>query len=169
MIAPGPKATRLAWWLAIAAVCAPAPAQDNPSAPDDRAVSVGNWEVVAVEMNGRPVDPELLAMLRVVYRSDGSWVVFFKSLAAAEGTSTNRQDLNPKTFEMATLGSESIEPSRFTGIYKHDGETRILCFVPEGKPRPDAFEAPRRSGRTLVTLRRAAGNLSPSGSRNAAR
>ncbi len=56
---------------------------------------------------------------------------------------------------MATLGSESIKPSRSTGIYKHDGDTRVLCFAAEGKPRPDEFTAPKRSRRTLVTLKRA--------------
>jgi uncharacterized protein (TIGR03067 family) len=124
-------------------------------APDDRAISVGHWDVAAVEMNGRPIDPELLAMLHVLYRADGSWAVLFKSLTVAEGTSTNREDAAPKTFEMTTLGSGSIKPSRYTGIYKHEGDTRVLCLVPDGKPRPADFTAPRRSGRTLVTLRRA--------------
>ena len=69
--------------------------------------------------------------------------------------STYRQDESPKAFEMATLGSESIKPSRYTGIYRHDGDTRVLCVAPDGKPRPDEFTAPRRSHRTLVTLKRA--------------
>lgn len=151
----------LAW--ALLATMVPARAQSpGPAIPrDDRVISVGVWEVVSVEMNGKPVDPELLAMLRVVYRADGSWVVLFRNLPVAEGRSTNRQDCTPKTFEMETLGSENIEPSRYTGIYRNDGDTRMLCFVPDGKPRPDDFQAPRRSGRTLVTLRRAAAPATP--------
>lgn len=144
----------LAPWLALAALTVPAHAQ-SPATTDDRANSVGFWDVAAVEMNGRPVDPELLAMLRVIYRADGSWAVYFKSLPVAEGTSTNRQDDSPKTFEMATLGSESMKPVQYTGIYKQDGDTRVLCFASDGKPRPDEFTAPKRSHRTLVTLKRA--------------
>ncbi len=141
--------------LALAILAATAHAQSPAAILDDREISVGRWEVVSVESNGRPIDPDLLAMLQVIYRPDGSWAVLFKSLPVAEGTSTYRQDESPKTFEMATLGSESIKPSRYTGIYKHDGDTRVLCLAPDGKPRPDAFTAPKRSHRTLVTLKRA--------------
>ena len=127
-----------------------------PPAADDRATSVGRWRVVAVEWNGRPVDPEILALLQVAYRADGSWAVLFKNLPVAEGKSTHCQDVTPKTFEMETLGSEGIEPSRYKGIYRVDGDARVLCFAPENEPRPDDFSAPRRSGRMLVTLERAA-------------
>ena len=138
----------------MASACAQSP--DSGATRDDRAISMGRWEVRAVEVNGKPVDPELVAMLQVVYQADGYWAVFFKSLPVAEGRSTNRQDQSPKTFEMETLGSESMKPVRYTGIYKFDGDTRVLCFVPDGKPRPDEFLSPRRSGRVLVTLRRPA-------------
>lgn len=146
-------------WLAgaaLVAVAAPLPAQAPVPAPDDRVVSVGLWDVVAVEWEGRPVDPGLLSMLQVAYEADGTWAVLFKRLPVAEGRSTNRQDVSPKTFEMETLGSERIEPRRYVGIYKFDGDTRMLCMAAEGKPRPDDFTAGRRSGRMLVTLRRAA-------------
>jgi hypothetical protein len=141
--------------LALAILAATAHAQSPATILDDREISVGRWEVVSVESNGRPIDPDLLAMLQVIYRHDGSWAVLFKSLPVAEGTSTNRQGESPKTFEMATLGSESIKPSRYTGISRHDGDTRVLCLAPDGKPRPDEFTAPRRSHRSLVTLKRA--------------
>ena len=142
---------------ALAIPTASAYAQPPVAAPvsDDRAISAGHWDVVAVEWDGKPVDPEFLAMLRVAYRADGSWSVLFKRLPVAEGKSTNRQDQFPKTFEMQTLGSQGITASRYTGIYRLDGDTRVLCIVPDGKPRPDGFSAPRRSGRMLVTLRRA--------------
>ena len=150
-------AAKLVAWLcglALAVSAATAHAQSPAAILDDREISVGRWNLASVEMNGRPIDPELLAMVQVIYRPDGSWAVLFKSLPVAEGTSTNRQDESPKTFEMATRGSESIKPSRYTGIYKHDVDTRVLCLAPDGKPRPDEFTAPKRSGRVLVTLRR---------------
>lgn len=97
----------------------------------------------------------MLARLQVVFRADGSWVVLLRRIPVAEGKSTNQQDESPKTFEMETLGSESIKPSRFRGIYRLDGDTRVFCIVPDGKPRPDEFSAPRHSDRMLVTLKRA--------------
>jgi uncharacterized protein (TIGR03067 family) len=123
---------------------------------DDRATSVGLWDVVSVEMNGRQLDPELVALLQVAYREDGSWSVLFKGLRLAEGTSTNDQEASPKTFEMETLASEHSTPLKYTGIYRLEDDTRQLCFVEVGQPRPDAFTAPRGSRRVLVTLRRAA-------------
>jgi uncharacterized protein (TIGR03067 family) len=125
------------------------------AASDDLALSAGRWDVVAVEWDGTPMDPEWLARFHVVYLADGSWAVRLRGMPVAEGRSTIRQDASPKTFEMETLGSEGIKPSRFTGIYRVDGDTRMLCIVREGTPRPDEFSAPRNSGRMLVTLKRA--------------
>ena len=130
------------------------PPDGIPAPPDDREVSAGAWDVVAVEWDGATIDPEWLARLKVIYRADGSWAVFLRRLPVAEGRSTTRQDSSPKTFEMATLGSEGIEPSRFIGIYRIDGDVRMLCIVREGMPLPDRFAAPRDSRRMLVTLRR---------------
>jgi uncharacterized protein (TIGR03067 family) len=122
--------------------------------PDDRALSEGRWTVVAAVWDGTPVEQEMLARLQVIFRADGSWAVLLRRLPVAEGRSTNRQDVSPKTFEMETLGSEGIEPARYTGIYRLDGDTRVLCIAPAGMPRPDEFSAPRHSGRMLVTLER---------------
>lgn len=142
--------------LGLGALSAPAYARPPATAAvsDDRADSVGSWNVVAVEWDGKPVDPKLLAMLTVEYRADGAWAVLFKRLPVAEGKSTNCQDALPKTFEMETLGSEGIKPRRYKGIYQLDGDTRVLCVVADGEPRPNEFAAPRHSGRMLVTLRR---------------
>lgn len=136
-----------------------APAHAQPpvtaSAPDDRAISAGRWAVVKVEWDGKAVDSDFLALLHVAYRADGSWAVLLKSVTVAEGKSTTHQEALPKTFEMETLGSEGIQPTRYWGIYKLDGDTRVLCIVAAEKPRPEQFEAPKRSGRMLVTLKRA--------------
>jgi uncharacterized protein (TIGR03067 family) len=145
-------------WILMAAVATgfPAPARpmDATAAADDRALSAGIWTVAAVEWDGKPVDPELIKLLQVHFRADGSWAVLFRNRPVAEGRSTHRQDTSPKTFEMETLGSERIEPSRYTGIYRLDGDKSTLCIAPAARPRPDDFTAPKRSGRMLVTLER---------------
>jgi uncharacterized protein (TIGR03067 family) len=130
------------------------PLCDTAAGPDDLAISAGRWDVVSVERDGTPIDPDWLARLQVAYKADGSWAVLLRRLPVAEGTSTIRQDTSPKTFEMETLGSEGIKPSRFKGIYRLDGDTRVLCIVRHDAPRPDDFSAPRNSGRMLVTLKR---------------
>lgn len=144
--------------ILVAALSSVAPADsqaaDTSRVADDRAISVGHWDVVAVEWDGTPVDQELLSRLQVVFRADGSWAVLLRRMPVAEGTSTNRQDESPKTFDMETLGSEGIEPSRYRGIYRLDGDTRVFCLVRDGQPRPDEFSAPKHSDRMLVTLRR---------------
>ncbi len=152
---------RLTVWLGFLVVAvstsvafAGSPSAGRAERPDDRAMSAGRWNVVAAEWDGNPLDPEWLARLQVVYRADGSWTVFLRRFPVAEGTSTNRQDVSPKTFEMETLGSEGIVPARYVGIYRLEGDTRVLCIVREGTPRPDAFEAPRHSDRMLVTMKR---------------
>lgn len=157
---PGTVAVLTDCFLPCVAVCsvlvwADGPAREPPLVPDDRTISAGRWNVVAVEWDGAPVDPEWLARLQVVYQPDGSWVVFLRRMPVAEGRSTIREDVTPKSFEMETLGSEGIKPSRFHGIYRLDGDTRLLCIVREGRPRPDDFSAPRHSDRMLVTLKRA--------------
>ena len=146
-----PALSTACWLLA----CVAASAQESTVAPDDRAVSAGRWAVVEAVWDGNPLDREWLARLQVVYRPDGSWAVFLRRTPVAEGTSTIRQDVEPKTFEMATLGSEGVAPTRYSGIYRLDGDTSQLCIVREGTPRPDGFSAPRQSGRLLVTLERA--------------
>lgn len=141
--------------LAAPMAMTPAGAPETGPVSDDRAISVGGWEVISVEWNGKPVDKDVLSMLHVDFRADGSWTVRFKRIPVAEGRSTNRQDRSPKTFDMETLGSEEIAPRRYVGIYRLDGDVRVLCIAADGSPRPEDFSAPRRSGRMLVTLRRA--------------
>jgi uncharacterized protein (TIGR03067 family) len=151
------RETMSAWILMAAIATAPPVRAQSPNAPaaaDDRALSAGVWDVAAVEWDGKPVDPELIKLLQVHFRADGTWAVLFRNRPVAEGRSTNRQDTSPKTFEMETLGSERIAPSRYTGIYRLDGDTSVLCIGTAGKPRPDDFTAPKRSGRMLVTLER---------------
>lgn len=157
---PGLVSRRPGVWarilVAAAATAVPAPAWslDAPAAAEDRALSAGLWNVAAVEWDGKPVDPELIKLLQVHFRADGTWAVLFRNRPVAEGRSTNRQDTLPKTFEMETLGSERIAPTRYTGIYRLDGDTSTLCIGPAGKPRPDDFTARKRSGRMLITLER---------------
>jgi len=145
----------LCWWATRASTWVDDRQPWTAAAPDDRVASVGLWDVVAVEMNGKEIDPELVAMLQLAYRADGSWSVLFKGLTLVEGISTNDQESAPKTFDMETPAREHAKPQKYVGIYRLDGDSRQFCFVEHGQPRPDAFTAPRGSGRSLVTLRRA--------------
>lgn len=162
----GPARSRACLVVLVVTASALVGVADGPSADDDRAISVGRWDVVAVEWNGNPVAPEWLARLQVVYDADGSWTVLLRRIPVAEGRSTNHQDVVPKTFELETLGSEGIQPVRYLGIYRVAGDIRELCIVRDGTPRPDDFSAPRHSNRMLVTLRRAADSRIRGGDRD---
>ena len=139
---------------AVAALLLSAP--EPPVADPDRAASTGLWRVVAVEVNGRPVDDEITAMLAVVYAADGRWRVLFKSIPVAEGTSSNDPTTTPKSFVMQTVGPSdgSRSGDRYVGIYELRGDRRRFCFVPADRPRPGEFTSSRGSGRILVTLER---------------
>jgi hypothetical protein len=65
----------------------------------------------------------------VINEADGSWAVLLRRIPVAEGRSTTRQDVSPKTFEMETLGSDRIKPSRCLGIDRLDGDVRVLCIA----------------------------------------
>jgi uncharacterized protein (TIGR03067 family) len=147
-----PSRTLCSWFAIVALACG------QPAAgADDRALAAGRWRVVSAVWDGTPVEEDLLARLDVTFRADGSWAVFLRRVPVAEGSSTQRQDIAPKTFDMQTLGSVGIEPARYLGIYRLDGDTGMLCMVAAGMPRPDEFAAPRHSGRMLVTLERVRG------------
>lgn len=144
-------------WATLALIDARADSRSPAIAvADDRAASTGVWDVVTVEMNGRRLEDEFVAMLKIAYQADGAWTVLFKGLVVGEGRSQNDPNTNPKTFEMETRGGRKTKPRRYTGIYRMEGDSRQLCFVSDGMPRPDDFTAPRKSGRILVTLRRTA-------------
>ena len=137
---------------------APAASPDAEAPQGDPAVSAGRWRIVAVELSGKPVEPEIVSMLSIVYDADGGWTVLFKNIPVAEGTSTVDQATDPKSFEMKTLGSPAGNmPGRsYSGIYEMKGNRRRLCFVPAGKPRPAVFASARRTEQILVTLERIA-------------
>ena len=63
--------------LALALSAATAHAQPPAPFADDRKIPVDRWEVVSVEPNGKPIDPELLAILQVIYRPDRFWAAMF--------------------------------------------------------------------------------------------
>jgi hypothetical protein len=82
--------------------------------------------------------------------------VLFRSIPVAEGKSTNQQELSPKTFEMETLGSEGIKPSRYKGIYRLDAPGRherpgtIIKLAPDGQVGLRIFFQPLRAASAAI-------------------
>jgi len=144
----------LSEWLPLAIVVLAGSGGLHACPADDRAASVGVWAVEAVEVNGKQVDPETSALLRVSYRADGSWAVHFNGLPVGEGTSRHDPEARPRTFDMQTLGGTKTPARTYVGIYMMEDDIRRLCFVSADMDRPDAFTSPRGSGRILVVLRR---------------
>ena len=149
-----PPTPRLAALCVTATLLLAAGVSGADDLEDDRAVSAGRWRIVSAELNGRQIVPELTALLSVMYAADGTWTVFFKTLPVAEGTSSVNQAADPKTFEMATLGSGTSTGRRYWGIYEMRGGSRRMCFTPADRPRPTAFATTPASERLLVSMER---------------
>lgn len=125
-----------------------------PDGRDDREASTGRWHTTAIEINGKAFDPDITAMLSIVYGPDGHWWLLFKSVTVAEGASSADPATAPKSFEMQTLGSGRRTGRKYWGIYEMHGDRRRICFTPVDVPRPDSFSTAPGSRRILVEFAR---------------
>jgi RNA polymerase sigma-70 factor (ECF subfamily) len=60
----------------------------------------------------------------------------------------------PKWIDLSPPARGPNPGKTLPGIYAFDGDQLTLCFAAPGGQRPTEFEAPARSGRTLIVLRR---------------
>jgi uncharacterized protein (TIGR03067 family) len=118
----------------------------------------GNWNVVALEVDGQPMPAGMLGTARIVVEGDR-----FQSLgmgAVYEGTMKLDPSANPKTFDLTfTAGPEKGNTS--LGIYELDADDWKLCLTTRGGGRPKRFATEPGTGHALETLKR--GNPVPGG------
>jgi uncharacterized protein (TIGR03067 family) len=114
----------------------------------------GTWTLVAIEQDGKKAPEEKLkeAALKITMKGT-SFVFKAGDKTAAEGSFTIDPSKKPKQ-----LDAEGTNPGgkkeKTLGIYRFEGDTLQICFVPEGKERPTEFKTAADSGRILETLRR---------------
>ncbi len=59
----------------------------------------------------------------------------------------------PATIDLS-IKDGPVKEGKSVGIMKIDGDQLTLCYVPEGKPRPDKFESTEENGAHLFVLKR---------------
>lgn len=117
----------------------------------------GVWHVAAVEMDGQPMAPSMLAGARIEIQGGR-----FRSLnmgAIYEGDLRLDPAAAPKSFDLVfTTGPEKGNTNR--GIYEFDGDQWRLCLATRGGVRPREFATRPNTGHALQTLRRASADAS---------
>jgi uncharacterized protein (TIGR03067 family) len=111
----------------------------------------GNWNVVALEVEGQEMPAGMLGAARIVVEG-----ARFQSLgmgAVYEGTMKLDPSANPKTFDLTfTAGPEKGNTA--LGIYTLEGDDWKLCLTTRGGDRPTKFATAPGTGHALETLKR---------------
>lgn len=113
----------------------------------------GTWVVTQAIFDGQETAPEVAGSIRRVV--EGDHVVWQRDGKPFAGTRIELDPTRePKTIDVFPDGGPN-RGQRAPGIYRLEGDTLVLCMAPPDGTRPDAFEAPSGSGRSLMTFRRA--------------
>ena len=115
----------------------------------------GEWQVVALEIDGNQVKGEDVKKFKAVNGADGTWNITIEGEIKLQGTSEIDLTKEPKTVDLTVTEGEG-KGETMLGIYEFSDEnnTRKVCFVKAGDERPGEFSAPAGSGRFLATLKR---------------
>lgn len=127
-------------------------AETAKSAVEELQRHQGTWVVTRAVFDGQETEPEVARSIRrvvegdhVVWRRDG------KSFAGTRIELDARRE--PATIDVIPDGGAN-RGRRAPGIYRLDGDTLTICMAPPDGERPEAFEAPAGSGRSLMSFRR---------------
>lgn len=115
----------------------------------------GEWQVVALELDGNQVKEEDDKKFTVVNGADGSWNITVDGAIMVQGSSKIDPTKQPKTVDL-TVAEGASKGETILGIYEFSDEnnTRKVCFAKQGDERPGEFSAPAGSGRMLAVLKR---------------
>src|SRR5262249_7687333 len=110
----------------------------------------GTWEVVSLEIEGRPMGESGFRGSRIVVKGD----TFATCSMGATYRGTLRVDAAKKPGALDLLFEEGPEKgNRSLGIFELDGDTWKICLTVHGDTRPRAFETRPGSGLALETLK----------------
>jgi uncharacterized protein (TIGR03067 family) len=108
----------------------------------------GTWEMVRVVVDGKEQQEEVTVTLK-----DAKYTAQVGDEVVDEGTFKLDPTTTPKSLDITpTSGPEKGKTS--LGLYEVKGDNLRICFAPEGKSRPKAFESKEGSGDILVTYKR---------------
>jgi uncharacterized protein (TIGR03067 family) len=121
-------------------------ATEDRSAKDLAGIQ-GEWSTVSCEIDGRSIPRDQLSQGRL--QVQGNRWVYLNGPDKSEGTFQLDANTTPKGYQATGSNGDT-----WLGIYEFEGGTAKWCWAPPGKPRPERFEAPSDSGRTLIVNRR---------------
>jgi uncharacterized protein (TIGR03067 family) len=115
----------------------------------------GEWQVVALEIDGNQVKGEDVKKFKVVNGADGTWNITIEGEIKLQGTSEIDPSKEPKTVDLTVTEGET-KGETMLGVYEFSDEnnTRKVCFAKPGDKRPGEFSSPAGSGRMLAVLKR---------------
>jgi uncharacterized protein (TIGR03067 family) len=122
-----------------------------PSAKHDLEQMQGEWRVVKAVRAGHDAPEDVRAKLSV--KIEGNVFILVEQGNAREERA--EVTLNPKTEPRQLdlrLKRPGAEPGK--GIYRIEGDTLTLCWVPEGAERPKKFESESGTNVRLLVLKR---------------
>jgi uncharacterized protein (TIGR03067 family) len=133
-------------------------AAENPkdeTIKQERMKFFGEWQVVALELDGNHVKEEDVKKFKVVNGADGTWNISIEGEIKLQGTSEIDPAKEPRTVDLTVTEGEA-KGDTMLGIYEFSDEnnTRKVCFAGSGMQRPAEFSAPAGSGRILAMLKR---------------
>jgi uncharacterized protein (TIGR03067 family) len=113
----------------------------------------GNWNVLAVEVEGKRLSAEQTMSWKV--RFEGDKYSLQSGKEKIEGTFRLNPTQSPKAID-ATRASGADKGKTLRGIYRLSGDRLLMCLgAAGGKKRPTSFITQSRSGFRLYVLERA--------------
>jgi uncharacterized protein (TIGR03067 family) len=119
----------------------------------DRDAVRGNWRVIELHVDGRPMADEEARRFTVTNAGDGTWVLQHDGGDFARGESTIDPESVPKSIDFTSTGPDG-EVQHYLGIYELGEPTRKLCFARPGRPRPLDFTSTADNEQLLIVFQR---------------
>jgi uncharacterized protein (TIGR03067 family) len=131
---------------------AAAPDKSKPLVADVRFEAVaelqGEWSLVSLLLNGKPIDPGAIQYGKRVVKGDELTLKFGRDLVTKAKMAANPTK-QPKIMDYVHVAGMMAGQSQ-QGIYELEGKILKICSSPPGQTRPSEFTATPKNGRTLA-------------------
>lgn len=119
----------------------------------DRKKYEGTWQVMSLEVDGNISSEEDAKKFTVTNEADGRWTLEKEGEVVARGTSEIDPTKVPRTIDFVVIDNDG-STKKALGIYELGDDTRKVCLVEEGRPRPNDFSASAGTERIYAVLKR---------------
>jgi uncharacterized protein (TIGR03067 family) len=108
----------------------------------------GEWSLVSLLLNGKPIDPGAIQYGKRVVKGDEMTLTFGRDLVTKAKMAADPTK-HPKIMDYVHVAGMMAGQSQ-QGIYELEGKILKICSSPPGKTRPSEFTATPENGRTLA-------------------